>query len=56
MYTYKEIPEDEQETKIFEEDMDTLLPQYEILDEDGDQLAVVHSEVEAETLISHLNK
>lgn len=55
MYSYKEIPVDEQETKIFE-DMDTLLPQYEILDNDGDQLAVVHSEVEAEILVSHLNK
>lgn len=30
--------------------------QFEILDPDGDQLAVVFSEGEAEALISHLNR
>lgn len=38
------------------EEADSIVPQYSILDEDGDEIAVVFSEGEAEALVSHLNR
>lgn len=69
-YSYKEIPEAECEDVIMEMDGDALsypdtalsglnhrvMNQYEILDEQGDQIAVVYAAVDAESLISHLNR
>lgn len=62
-YSFKEIPESEQELTVFEDvenayevcDL-TKLPQYEILDEQGDQITIVHSLSGAEALVSHLNR
>lgn len=69
-YTYREIPESEREDVIVEMDHEALaypdtslsainhrvMNQYEILDEQGDQICVVYAEVDAESLISHLNR
>lgn len=64
-YTYKEIPEtdiehpvyiNEEDYKVHEIDDLRCMPQYEILDECGMQILIVYSEIEAETLISHLNR
>lgn len=63
-YSYREIPESELEVHYFEHEggqpvtVDELvsLKQFEILDEDGDQITIVHSETEAEVLVSHLNR
>ena len=54
MYTFKAIPEEDREIKVFANFSE--LPHYEILDDNGDQIAVVHSETEAEALVSHLNR
>lgn len=69
-YSYREIPESEHEDVIVEMDGDAIsypdtalsglthriMNQYEILDEQGDQICVVYSEIDAETLITHLNR
>lgn len=62
-YSYKEIPEDDQSATVFEDVVQAYevrdlrkLPQYNILDGEGDHIATVHSEAEAEALVSHLNR
>ena len=59
-YTYGLI-EISQETNSYSivgksEEAESIVSQYVILDPDGDQIAVVLSETEAEILISHLNR
>jgi len=64
MYTWEKVPDEERETKIYEDTHDdsqviddlTLLEQYEILDPEGDQIAIVYSEGDAEALVTHLNR
>lgn len=64
MYNWEKILDEERETKIYEDTHDdsqviddlTLLEQYAILDPEGDQIAIVYSEGDAETLVSHLNR
>lgn len=63
-YSYREIPEEETEVHYYEHEAGdpvtvdelTELKQYEILDEFGDQITIVHSVTDAEALISHLNR
>lgn len=66
-YAYREIPESELEVEIYELDQEVLAGdnlqaalikknQFEILDQQGDQIATVYSETEAEALVSHLNR
>lgn len=63
-YTFKEIPEteivhhvfiNEQDYKVHEIDDLRCMPQYEILDPQGDPIITVHSKLDAVTLLSHLN-
>ena len=59
-YTYGPI-EISQETNSYSivgksEEAESIVSQYVILDPDGDQIAVVLSETEAEILVSHLNR
>lgn len=51
MYTFEERRGDDSD--LDEEDVKIY---YAILDPEGDELAVVHAQVEAETLVSHLNR
>lgn len=67
-YSFKKIPPEEMEVKVCDvegdikeailiEDVDiTELVAYDILDAEGDSIAVVYSETEADTLVSHLNR
>lgn len=62
-YSYKEIPEADQNVTVFEDVVQAYevcdlkkLPQYNILDGEGDHIATVHSETEAQVLVSHLNR
>lgn len=64
-YTYKEIAESDIEHHVFinEEDYRVheiedmrQMQQFEILDEQGDRITIVYSEIDAEALISHLNR
>lgn len=64
MYKWAKIDEDAVEEHIFKHGsgepitVDELEPveQYEIVDPDGDQLAIVYSVTDAEALVSHLNR
>lgn len=64
MYKWAKIDEDAVEVHCFEHGdgkpvtVDELkeCDQFEIVDPDGDQIAVVYSEVQAEALVSHLNR
>lgn len=64
MYKWAKIDEDAVEEHIFRHEsgdpvtVDELqdVEQFEIIDEDGDQIAVVYSQSEAEALVSHLNR
>lgn len=64
MYKWAKIDEDAVENHVFVHGsgepvtVDELVevPQFEVVDPDGDQLAVVHSQGEAESLVSHLNR
>jgi hypothetical protein len=62
-YSFKEIPKEQHDPVVFEDRPDAYevselhqLPQFEILDEENDQICIVHSQTDAEALVSHLNR
>jgi hypothetical protein len=64
MYTWAKIDKDVEEPHYFSHGsgepitVDELsdVEQYEIIDPDGDQIAIVFSQGDAEALVSHLNR
>lgn len=65
MYKWAKIAADATESWLYEDDRKSdircldemrLVEQFEILDPEGDQIAIVLSQVEAEALVSHLNR
>lgn len=64
MYTWAKIDKDVREGHLFESDTDEPvsvddlreMDQFEIIDDDGDQIAIVTSQSDAEALVSHLNR
>uniref|UniRef100_A0AAU7PFG8 DUF2283 domain-containing protein n=1 Tax=Burkholderia phage vB_BgluM-SURPRISE13 TaxID=3159457 RepID=A0AAU7PFG8_9VIRU len=64
MYKWAKIEEDAVDVHYFEHGdgnpvtVDELkeVEQFEIVDPDGDQIAVVYSQTDAEALVSHLNR
>lgn len=56
MYSYQKIEHDNEDDTGEPRDVDDLHEEWQILDPDGVELAIVFSEVEAEVLISHLNR
>lgn len=65
-YSFKKVEQDEGESTFYEVEggvdyADTLdnlakMEPYHILDDQGDHIATVFSEVEADALVSHLNR
>lgn len=58
MYSWKELKNEDIQEDLARKSHGSYyqVQQYEILDPDQDQIAIVTSESEAETLISHLNR
>jgi translation initiation factor IF-3 len=64
MYTWAKIDKDVREGHLFESDSDDPVSvddlreveQFEIIDSDGDQIGIVHSQSDAEAIVSHLNR
>lgn len=60
MYRYELIPASQERESYSivgrSEEADSIVPQYSILDAEGDEIAVVFSECQAEALVSHLNR
>lgn len=62
-YSFKEIPKEKHDPVVFEDRPDAYevcdlhrLPQFEILDDQNDQICIVHNQTDAEALVSHLNR
>ena len=59
-YAWTKLSEKDESAARFEDTVPGTpvgrLQHYEITDPDGDHLCVVHTEGEAETLVSHLNR
>ena len=56
MYSHRQIEHDNEDDHGNPRDVEDLEPAYAILDPQGDEIAVVYNEGEAEALVSHLNR